>query len=283
MGLGLARMASAQSWTDLRSRLISSLVLGCLVLAVAVIGGPIFRAFCCATGVIVFEEWARMTRAKRAGPIFKFARRSLFFALFAFLLGEDVLAIGIVAAAGMFVAFIDRGERKADWVLGGLAYAAVAALAPGMLRGDDAAGLAVLGLVICVVWPTDIFAYFTGRTIGGPKIMPAVSPKKTISGSLGGLVAGIFCGTALYVEVAGQFHVWILLFTALLSILGQAGDLFESWIKRRFGVKDSGRIIPGHGGLMDRIDALIVAMAAAWLFGLAVQGFDNPALAIFDI
>lgn len=283
MGLGIGRLVAAQSWSDLRSRLISGLILGCLVLAVTIIGGPVFRAFCCATGVIVFEEWCRMTRAKRAGPIFKFARRSLFIGLFAFFLGENELALLVVSATGVFVAFIDRGERKADWVLGGLAYAAFAAFAPGMLRGDDAAGLAILGLVICVVWPTDIFAYFTGKTLGGPKILPSVSPKKTVSGSLGGLVAGTFCGTALYVEVAGEFQYWIIAFTAALSVLGQAGDLFESWVKRRFGVKDSGRIIPGHGGLMDRVDALIIALAAAWIIGLALQGFDDPARAFFPM
>lgn len=283
MGLGLGRLFATQSWADLRSRLISGLVLGGLVLAVTVIGGPTFRLLCCMTGVIIFEEWSRMTRAKRAGPVFKFARRALLVSLFAFLLGEPVLALLIVGGAGLFIAFIDRRERKADWVLGGLAYAALAALAPGMLRADGAAGLAVLGLVICVVWPTDIFAYFTGKTFGGPKILPSVSPKKTVSGSIGGLVAGTLSGTLFSMEVTGAFHVSLLVLTAVLSILGQAGDLFESWVKRRFGVKDSGRIIPGHGGLMDRIDALIVAIGAAWLIGVLVEGLDHPARAIFDI
>ena len=283
MGLGIGRLVSTQSWSDLRPRLISAVILGVAVVALAFIGGLPFRILCCASGVIVFEEWSRMTRAKRAGPIFKFARRALFFSLFAFLLGENALSLIIIAAAGLFVAFVDRRERKADWTLGGLAYAGFAALAPGMLRADDAAGLAVLGLVICVVWPTDIFAYFTGKTFGGPKILPSVSPKKTVSGSLGGLVAGMAFGSAFYFEVTGAFPWWILLLTAVLSVLGQAGDLFESWVKRRFGVKDSGRIIPGHGGLMDRIDALIIALGAAFIVGMLFEGIEHPARAIFAI
>lgn len=283
MSLPVGPALKSQSWTDLRVRLISALVLGCFVLAVAVIGGVLFRLLCCAAAIVVFEEWSQMTRARRAGPLFKLARRSLLFALFAFLLGANGAALAIVVAAGAFIAFVDRREHRADWALGGLFYAAVAGLAPGMLRGDDASGLAALGLVMCVVWSTDIFAYFTGRALGGPKIMPSVSPKKTISGSLGGLAAGVVLGTLFALVATGEVQLWMIVLTACLSILGQAGDLFESWIKRHFGVKDSGRIIPGHGGLMDRIDALIVALCTAWLVGMAFNGLDQPARAFFDL
>ncbi|NDV88127.1 CDP-archaeol synthase [Aurantimonas aggregata] len=283
MGLGLRRLLAAPTWTDLRSRLISAVVLGLLVLALTMIGGWPFRVLCVATGVIVFEEWSRMTRAKLAGPIFRFARRALYLSLIAFLFGFYLAAVAIVFGGAAFIAFVDRGERKADWVLGGLFYAAVASLTPGMLRGDDAAGLTALGLIIAVVWPTDIFAYFTGRSIGGPKLMPRVSPKKTISGALGGLVAGVVFGVLFAEWVAGSAGLFIVVLAALLSIFGQAGDLYESWIKRRFGVKDSGRLIPGHGGLMDRIDGLIIATAIAWLVGLLLAGFDHPARGIFPL
>ncbi|UIJ73769.1 CDP-archaeol synthase [Aurantimonas sp. HBX-1] len=283
MGLGLRRLLAAPTWTDLRSRLISAVILGLLVLALTILGGWPFRLLCVATGIIVFEEWSRMTRAKRAGPIFRFARHTLYLALVAFILGFDLAAIGIVLGGAAFIAFVDRGERKADWVLGGLFYAAIASLPPGMLRGDDAAGLAALGLIIAVVWPTDIFAYFTGRSIGGPKLMPRVSPKKTISGAVGGLVAGVVFAVLFAEWVADSAGLFIVVLAALLSVFGQAGDLYESWIKRRFGVKDSGRLIPGHGGLMDRIDGLIIATAVAWLVGLALAGFDHPAHGIFPI
>lgn len=283
MGLGIGRLVAAQSWDDLRPRLISAVVLGLAVLAVTIMGGPAFRLMCCAAGVIVFDEWSRMTRIDRKQPIFIFARVALLIGLLAFLLGQAILSLAIVAAAALFLAVSGRLHRRTNWILGGLVYAAFAALAPGMLRSDDAAGLAVLGLVIAVVWSTDIFAYFTGKTFGGPKILPSVSPKKTVSGSFGGLAAGIAIGTGFYVHVTGEFHAFILGLTAILSILGQAGDLFESWIKRRFGVKDSGRIIPGHGGLMDRIDALVVALAAVWIIGVLLAGFRHPAHAVFAI
>lgn len=281
MALAIGQPRPTQSFTDLRSRLISAVVLGLLVLALTIAGGLLFRALCVLAGIIVFEEWSRMTRARRAGPIFVFARRALLVALVAFLFNLRIPALVIVALAGLFIAYVDRSEHKADWTLGGLVYAAAAALAPGMLRGDEPAGLAAIGLVLCVVWATDIFAYFTGRAIGGPKLLPAVSPKKTLSGSIGGLVAGMAFGSGFYALVTGHVGGFILVLTGVLSVLGQAGDLFESWVKRRFGVKDSGRIIPGHGGLMDRIDALIIAIFAAWLFGVLAAGIHHPARAIF--
>jgi phosphatidate cytidylyltransferase len=283
MGLSLRRIIEAPTWEDLKSRLISAVVLGLAVLALTIIGGWPFRILCCAAAVIVFDEWSRMTRAKRAGPIFTFARRALFLALLLFFFGFNALAVGVVALGSLFIAFVDRRERKADWVLGGLVYAALAGLAPGMLRGEEIEGLAALGLVICVVWPTDIFAYFAGRTFGGPKLMPVVSPKKTVSGAVGGLVAGVLFGAAFFWWITGFVSVFVVVLAVILSVIGQAGDLFESWIKRRFGVKDSGRIIPGHGGLMDRIDALAVALAAAWGVGTLLHGFEHPARAIFQL
>ncbi|WP_185982503.1 phosphatidate cytidylyltransferase [Aureimonas mangrovi] len=283
MGLGLGRLAATQSWDDLRSRLISAVVLGLLVLGVAVLGGVAFRILCFVAGVIVFDEWTRMTRAKQAGGIFTFTRRALFASYIAFLFDWPVLSIAILVAAGIFIAVVDRRERRASWLLGGLCYAGLAGLAPGMLRGDDPEGLAALGLVICVVWATDVFAYFFGRTIGGRKLLPRVSPKKTLSGAVGGLLAGVGFGLLYSHVVAGEASLWIAFLSAVLSILGQTGDLFESWVKRRFGVKDSGRLIPGHGGLMDRIDALVVSTAALWLIALILRGVDEPARAIFAL
>ncbi|WP_062116621.1 phosphatidate cytidylyltransferase [Aureimonas sp. AU40] len=282
MGLGLGRLAATQSWTDLRSRLISAVILGIAVLLITVIGGVAFRLLCCAASVIVFDEWARMTRAKRAGDIYIFARRALYVGLAAFFFGFHGWALTIVGAATAFIAVVDRGERKADWVMGGLVYAAAAGMAPGILRDSGTEGLGALGLVICVVWATDIFAYFFGRTFGGPKLMPMVSPKKTVSGALGGLLASILFGSTFEYWLIGDVTALVVVLSGILSIVGQAGDLFESWIKRRFGVKDSGRLIPGHGGLMDRIDALIVATGVLLFVGLLGSGLEHPARAIFD-
>jgi len=283
MGLEIRRFFSQGSWSDLRSRLISAVILGILVLILVSAGGWWFRLLCCVVGFIVFDEWSRMTRAKRVRPHFSFARRTFYFSLLAFAFGFELASALILAAGAAFLAFVDRDERKADWLLGGLVYAGVAALPPALLRGSDPSGLLTIGFIVTIVWSTDIFAYFTGRSIGGPKLMPIVSPKKTISGALGGLVAGVAFGSLFAYVTIGSVSVFLIVLACALSIAGQAGDLYESWIKRRFGVKDSGRLIPGHGGLMDRIDALIVAIALAWIVGALVSGFTDPAAGIFPV
>ncbi|WP_062233270.1 phosphatidate cytidylyltransferase [Aureimonas sp. N4] len=282
MGLGLGRLAATQSWTDLRSRLISAIVLGITVLLLTFMGGVAFRLLCCAASVIVFDEWSRMTRAKRAGDIYIFARRSLYVSLALFFFGLHGWSLTVLLGSTAFIGIVDQGERKANWVMGGLVYGGAAGMAPGILRDSGPEGLAALGLVICVVWATDIFAYFTGRTFGGPKLMPMVSPKKTMSGALGGLLAGTVFGLGFEYWLTDDISLKVAVLCAVLSIVGQAGDLYESWIKRRFGVKDSGRLIPGHGGLMDRIDALIISTGVLLLVGILGSGLAHPARAVFD-
>ena len=222
-----------------------------------------------------------MTRSKhREGPLHPFARRCLYLTLLLFLFGLPELSLLVLVGGVVFITFVDREEQRAIWTLGGLIYAAAAALPLGFLRADSTEGLIALGYVVAIVWSTDIFAYFTGRSIGGPKLMPIVSPKKTISGAIGGLVAGVVAA-CLYLDfTVGSVSWGLAILAAVLSALGQAGDLYESWIKRRFGVKDSGRIIPGHGGIMDRIDALIVAVAAAFLIGAILASPFDPALGL---
>ena len=292
----ISRIAAIGSWGDLKSRVISAVLLGLAVIAVTLVGGFAFRILCVAIGIIVFDEWSRMTRSKhRAGPLHPFARRCLYLTLLLFLFGLPELSLLVLVGGVVFITFVDREEQRAIWTLGGLIYAAAAALPLGFLRADSTEGLIALGYVVAIVWSTDIFAYFTGRSIGGPKLMPIVSPKKTISGAIGGLVAGVVAvvlahflvvvpgvvAACLYLDfTVGSVSWGLAILAAVLSALGQAGDLYESWIKRRFGVKDSGRIIPGHGGIMDRIDALIVAVAAAFLIGAILASPFDPALGL---
>ncbi|SKA33626.1 phosphatidate cytidylyltransferase [Consotaella salsifontis] len=269
-----------QSWSDLRTRLGSALILGAVVLFLTVLGGLPFRLLCVVAAAIVFQEWTRITRAKAdGGLLYRFSRRALVLVLALFIAGFSSIALLVLAAALLFAVIADYRTGRGRWAIGGLVYAAATALGPGILRGSDDAGLISIGFVICVVWATDIFAYFAGRTFGGPKLMPKVSPKKTISGAFGGLLAGILVATVYFWLVTGAVDTRLALLAALLSIVGQAGDLFESWVKRRFGVKDSGRILPGHGGLLDRIDALVVAVAVAVLIGALSNGLDHPAAA----
>jgi len=163
------------------------------------------------------------------------------------------------------------------WITGGAAYAGGMVLAPILLRADASCGLSAMLLLFTIVWSTDIFAYFTGRAIGGPKLVPAISPKKTWSGA----IAGTFSAIIVAVVVAnwlGSFDKGTIAVVALfLSIMAQLGDLFESWIKRQFGAKDTSHLIPGHGGVMDRLDGFWAAVVAGCLVGLLRGGFDNSA------
>jgi phosphatidate cytidylyltransferase len=143
----------------------------------------------------------------------------------------------------------------------GVAYVGLPCIALTWLRADPAAGQTNILLLILVVWATDIGAYLAGRRLGGAKLAPRISPGKTWSGAAGGLFAAIFVGFCVAPRAA--------LVAAGLSIVAQAGDLLESGIKRHFGVKDSGWLIPGHGGLLDRLDGVLAAslLAAALAFG----------------
>ena len=144
-------------------------------------------------------------------------------------------------------------------------------------------GLLAILFLFAVVWATDIFAYFVGRSLGGPKLAPAISPGKTQSGAIGGTVGGVLAGIAL-AAFAGLGNLPLLALVALLlSIVSQVGDLFESWVKRRHGVKDSGNIIPGHGGVMDRVDGLVAAAFALYAIGSMLGSADKPAQALFAI
>jgi len=163
------------------------------------------------------------------------------------------------------------------WMIAGLLYAGVLALAPIILRRDPALGFVAILFLFAVVWGTDIAAYFAGRALGGPKLWAAVSPNKTWSGALGGALGGVVAAL-LVVTVAGLVIAPMLVLVALvLSIASQAGDLLESALKRQFGAKDASDLIPGHGGLMDRLDGFLTAVLAAVMVGLLREGFDGSA------
>jgi len=174
------------------------------------------------------------------------------------------------------------GPGQVLWIAAGVAYAGALLLAPLFLRFDGDEGLAAILLLFAVVWTTDVLGYFAGRAIGGPKLCPAISPKKTWSGAIvgtaGGMLAAIAMVHLLGALKLGNFHpgAWAAL-GVVLSIVAQGGDLLESWIKRRFGAKDASQLIPGHGGVMDRLDGFWAAALAGCIIGLARQGTLHPA------
>ena len=172
---------------------------------------------------------------------------------------------------------------QGSWAPAGLAYAGLSGVSLAWLRDGDQAGLLAILFLFAVVWATDIAAYFVGRSLGGPKLAPSISPGKTQSGAIGGTIGGVAAGMALAAS-AGLGNLPLLAVVAfLLSIVSQIGDLFESWVKRRHGVKDSGTLIPGHGGVMDRVDGLVAAAFALYAIGLMLGSADKPAQALFAV
>ena len=160
---------------------------------------------------------------------------------------------------------------RISWVVFGVIYVTLAVHGLWQVRALPAAGLLMAAWLFLVVWATDVGAYVFGRTIGGPKIAPAISPSKTWAGFFGGAV---FVMVTMYImamiEGLGRQSLAFALYGIPLAVMAQAGDFFESWMKRRAGVKDSGTLIPGHGGLFDRVDGLLpVAIVFPWWMGLA--------------
>lgn len=163
------------------------------------------------------------------------------------------------------------------WVASGFLYAASLFVAPVMLRADAGYGLLAIVLLFGIVWSTDIFGYFFGRAIGGPKLMPRISPKKTWSGAIAGTVGAMLVAVAVASVFKLSGLIAIAAVALLLSVCAQAGDLFESFVKRKFGVKDSSQLIPGHGGVMDRLDGFWAAALAACIIGVSRGGFSEAA------
>lgn len=261
--------------SELALRVGSALVLVPLAIGTAYLGGWLFALFWGAAAMGVLWEWTALVARndQRSVPLTGGASLALAVVLVAaghLLAAVVVLAMGAIGAASLALA-----ERR-TWVAGGIPYAGALALAPIVLRADDADGFLAVIFLFAIVWTTDISAYFAGRALGGPKLMPQVSPNKTWAGAVGGLIASVVVTLAL-AKMAGLTALFALAMLAVvLSVFAQGGDLFESFLKRRFHAKDSGHLIPGHGGLMDRLDGFVSASVAAALIGLARGGFEAP-------
>lgn len=186
----------------------------------------------------------------------------------------DGLILGAAAGLAMEWGGLCRGGPACHRrVAGGVAWIALAAAAALWLRADPLVGRANIGFLVVVVWASDIGAYLTGRALGGPKLAPAISPGKTWAGAAGGLVGAALLGVGI-AAVHGLRHpgppclARAAGLAVAVAVVGQAGDLAESWAKRRLGVKDSGRLIPGHGGLLDRMDAALAVLPPAALLAM---------------
>jgi phosphatidate cytidylyltransferase len=266
---------TSESAGELGKRVASGIVMAALAVGAAVLGGWPFALFWAAAALGIFWEWSAIVvsgavAARTAGTT------ALVIAALAAGAGQ-LWAAFIALAAGVAGVAAASAPRRRAWSAAGVGYAGAVLLAPVVLRSDPEFGLLALLFLFAVVWTTDILGYFVGRAIGGPRLAPHISPKKTWSGACGGAFGALAAGVVA-VYVAGNIALLPAACVAfVLSIASQGGDLFESAIKRRFDVKDASHMIPGHGGLMDRLDGFIAASGMAALVGILRGGLDASA------
>jgi phosphatidate cytidylyltransferase len=262
--------------SNLMLRIVSSLVLAPLAIAAAYFGGLVFFAFWAVAALAVLWEWQTLVCADERNPVLATGAVALAGSGLLIMLDRPGVAIALIAL-GCFGAAALASNIRRMWCTAGVVYAAGLMVAPVLLRRDASFGFAAILFLFVIVWLTDITAYFVGRAVGGPKLMPRVSPNKTWSGAIGGTVASMIGG----VVVASQFDISGLAAAAVvafvLSVVSQVGDLAESAVKRQFNAKDASQLIPGHGGLMDRLDGFVAAAVAGVLIGMGHGGFDAPA------
>ena len=246
--------------SDLAIRTVSGVALIAIALAALWGGGVWLWLLTSLAAMLMLSEW---------GPLVQGDPQRTRVALFAacvplaimspWAAGASFFALGLIVGTAFFVTIVTRAPRLGF----GIAYVALPSLALLFLRGEEN-GLLLALWALATVWVTDIGAYFAGRSIGGPKLAPRVSPNKTWAGLVGGVAAALILGLLLW-HFAG-LRLQLAFASPILAVIAQIGDLYESWLKRQAGVKDSGTILPGHGGVLDRLDGLVpVAPAAAAL------------------
>ena len=268
-------VAQPPSFGPLSIRIASALVLAPPALGAVYLGGPYAEALVLLVAAVLAWEWARLCGEGRL-------ERSGWIVIAASILAVLLAAFGLYAMAGWLLlagalvaglsAFHSAHERAAaPWYAFGVVYVALPTIAFLWLRRDPSDGLGLVIWILAVVWATDIMAFFCGRAIGGAKLAPSWSPKKTWAGLIGGAVAAFIAGFGVALYNEWQNPGLIAGLSVLLALVEQSGDLLESRVKRRFGAKDSSNLIPGHGGLLDRVDGLLAASlavaAVVWVRG----------------
>lgn len=264
--------------TELQTRIASSAVLAPLALAAVLVGGLPFAVLIAVMAGAGLAEWTGIAGAPspalRIGAITLLCAGLLTLALS----GDHRLGAALLGAPTLLALAVGLRDHAFRWLGYGLVYVALPSAGLLLLRQAEPYGWAAVLFILAVVWATDVAAFFGGRAIGGPKLWPRVSPKKTWAGAISGFVAALLVGGIVTI-LAGSGAFWVgAALAAPLAIAAEAGDLLESAVKRRFGVKDSGTTIPGHGGVLDRVDGLLGAAALAWL--IAALGFGGGVLAL---
>jgi phosphatidate cytidylyltransferase len=260
---------------ELILRVVSAALLAPLAVGVTWLGGWCFFAFWTLAAGVILWEWRGIVADRAASG--GLGECAVLAACIAAMVGFGGAAVLILLYGAVVECLAARTGRPRLWLAAGIVYAGALPVACILLRADARYGFVAIVFLFAVTWATDILAYFVGRLAGGPKLWRRVSPNKTWSGAIGGAAGAMVAGLAVVhlAQIANSLAVAGL--ALLLSAASQAGDLFESALKRRFGVKDAGHIIPGHGGIMDRLDGFLAAAVLAAIIGIARGGLDAPA------
>jgi phosphatidate cytidylyltransferase len=271
-GEATSATAARQEGRNLLLRVVAALVMAPLAIAIAYVGGWLWTSLVTLAAIGLYLEW--LTVIGVSTPRLVLPGILILFGVGWLSLGHTTaMHVSAFVALGIAVIAVFSPDRRV-WATAGICYALAASIASCSVRRDPNWGFAALIFVLLVVWVTDIGGYFAGRFIGGPKLWQRISPKKTWAGAIGGFAASLVVAAGFAVFDFGK-TLPMLLLGAVLSVVSQLGDLFESAVKRRFGVKDSSHIIPGHGGLMDRLDGFVAAIVVAAIFGFLRGGADG--------
>ena len=256
---------------DLSVRAAAAAVMATVALAAAWNGGFWFMAFWFVAAAVALWEWQRLIGGERLWARIGIGWLSLLAVAPLALNGAKYWMLAAMAVGAVAAGAAGGRNGRAVWTGAGVFYAAAILAAPTLLDGSQTYGFAAILWLFAVVWGTDTFAFLGGRLIGGPRLWRRVSPGKTWSGAIVGTFAGAAAGAVVgFLAMRGGVRVAPLFWLGVAAaIVGQIGDLAESAIKRRFTVKDSSRLIPGHGGVLDRLDAFVAAAAFAALVGWA--------------
>ncbi|MDP2697779.1 MAG: phosphatidate cytidylyltransferase [Thalassospira sp.] len=270
-------MQSSEAGKPLKSglglRIGSALVMTPIAIAAVWFGSPFYELLLLVFSIGMLWEWLRMCAPLRAGILAGIASLGLAVAMVMQWVSAEILIFVPVIVATLIVLAMTGTERKL--VVIGIVYVSVAALAAQWLRGHHDDGLLLIMWLFLVVWATDTGAYAFGRAIGGPKLAPRFSPKKTWAGLFGGMFCAALVGGITVFVADGPNIIIIAVASAVLAIVAQIGDLAESALKRHFDVKDSSNLIPGHGGFLDRADGMLsvfpVAFVIVFFFDLTLR------------
>ncbi len=258
--------------SNLRERALSALVLGPLVLGVVYLGWWPFKLMLLCAAMLAVREWVRMIAPGPIGRTLTVSWIAVALVVTLDLLVGPATALSVAMVLTLVAGLMpETGKTPAHdndrwWAAFGIPYIGASCVAMIWLRGDSQTGLLLIGFLLLSVWVNDTGAFVVGRLIGGPRLAPTISPAKTWAGFWGGIASAALVLGGLAAWVGAHAPVTAALLAGMLAVMSNGGDLFESGVKRRYGVKDSGGIIPGHGGILDRIDGLLAAAPVLALF-----------------